>query len=149
MNLTALIFGAAITIFVLLLIFFPEFRALFKGFTRIFIKDIATTPEGAEAIYSEKIDNAEDALKVFKRGARMAKGTTTEKGIVESYFANPFGPVQRQAQTEPLLIDYFNNMFNQNIKVGQIRTRLGVSGYEHSGPKEAAKALINYITNQK
>ena len=94
-------------------------------------------------------DNAEDALKVFKRGARMAKGTTTEKGIVESYFANPFGPVQRQAQTEPLLIDYFNNMFNQNIKVGQIRTRLGVSGYEHSGPKEAAKALINYITNQK
>ncbi len=94
-------------------------------------------------------DNPDEALSVFKRGARMAKGTTTEMGIVESYFANPFGPVQRQAQTEPLLNEYFNEMFNQGVKVGQIRTRLGVKGYEHSGPKEAAKALINYITNKE
>lgn len=91
----------------------------------------------------------EEALSVFRRGARMAKGTTTEKGIVESYFANPFGPVQRQEQTEPLLENYFQTMFDQGIKVGQIRTRLGVSGYEHSGPKEAAKALINYITSKE
>ena len=31
---------------------------------------------------------------VFVWGARKAKGTTTETGLVESYFANPFGPVQ-------------------------------------------------------
>ena len=93
-------------------------------------------------------DNSEEALKVFRKGARMAKGTTTEKGIVESYFANPFGPVQREEQTDPLLNQYFELMFKQGIKVGQIRTRLGVQGYEHSGPKEAAKALINFITNK-
>ena len=74
MNLTALIIGAAITIFVLLFIFFPEFRALFKGFTRIFIKDIATTPEGAEAIYSEKIDNAEDAYNKADNALKIASG---------------------------------------------------------------------------
>ena len=26
----------------------------------------------------------------------MAKGTTTEEGLVESYFANPFGPAQKK-----------------------------------------------------
>ena len=56
--------------------------------------------------------------------------------------------MQRQEQTEPLLEEYFDAMFKQGVKVGQIRTRLGVSGYEHSGPKEAAKALINHITNK-
>ena len=38
-------------------------------------------------------DNVDDALKVFRAGNRMAKGTTTEYGLVGSYFANPFGPV--------------------------------------------------------
>lgn len=93
-------------------------------------------------------DNKEDALKVFRAGARMAKGTTTENGLVESYFANPFGPVQRKEQTEPILEDYFDQMFKQGIKVGQLRTRLGLKGYEHKGPKEAAIAIMKYITGE-
>lgn len=74
MNLTAVIIGSVVTIFVLLLIFFPEFRALFKGFTRIFIKDIATTPEGAEAIYAEKIDEAQNAYNTADDALRVASG---------------------------------------------------------------------------
>lgn len=62
-------------------------------------------------------DNVDDALKVFRAGNRMAKGTTTEYGLVGSYFANPFGPVQRQDQCEPLLQDYFQRMFDQGVKV--------------------------------
>ena len=38
----------------------PELRTLLKGITRVFVKDMATTPEGAEAIYGEKIDQAQD-----------------------------------------------------------------------------------------
>jgi len=102
--------------------------------------------EGAEALSFFK--DADDALEVFRRGARMAKGTTTEMGLVESYFANPFGPVQRQEQTEPILKDYFESMFEQGIKVGQIRTRLGIRGQEHKGPKAAAQALLNLITTK-
>lgn len=90
-------------------------------------------------------DDVEEALDVFRRGARMAKGTTTESGLVESYFANPFGPVQRQDQTEVLLQDYFKTMYAQDIKVGQVCTRLGIPGSEHQGPKEAAKALLDLI----
>ena len=79
----------------------------------------------------------------------MAKGTTTEYGLVGSYFANPFGPVQRKEQTEPILVDYFKSMFKQGIKVGQLRTRLGIKGYEHNGPREAAVAILKYLTGEE
>ncbi len=90
-------------------------------------------------------DNIDSALDVFRSGKRMAKGTTTESGIVESYFANPFGPVQRQEMTDKILVDYFQMMINQGVKIGQIRTRLGIVGREHSGPKEAAIAILKEV----
>ena len=93
-------------------------------------------------------DNMEDALKVFRAGERMAKGTTTEMGLVGSYFANPFGPVQREEQTDIILVDYFKRMFKQGIRVGQLRTRLGIKGNEHNGPKAAAIAIIEEITGE-
>jgi len=97
----------------------------------------------------EFFDNVDDALKVFTAGQRMAKGTTTEYGLVGSFFANPFGPVQRREQTEPLLDQYFHAMFDQGIKVGQLHTRLGIKGNEHSGPKDAALAILRYITGDE
>ena len=97
----------------------------------------------------EFFDNEEQALKVFTAGQRMAKGTTTEYGLVGSFFANPFGPVQRRAQTEPLLKEYFDKMFAQGVKVGQLHTRLGIKGNEHTGPKEAALAILKYITGEE
>lgn len=74
MSLTALIIIIPVVIFLALLILFPEFRALFKGFTRVFIKDIATTPEGAEAIYGEKINDAQDAYNKADNALRVAAG---------------------------------------------------------------------------
>lgn len=74
MSLMHLIIGIAVFIFVLLLILFPEFRALLKGFARVFIKDMATTPEGAEAIYGEKIDEAQDAYSKADNAYRIAAG---------------------------------------------------------------------------
>lgn len=94
-------------------------------------------------------DNVNDALDTFRAGYRNAKGTTTENGLVGSYFANPFGPVQRQEQTDPILVEYFEKMFAQGIKVGQLRTRLGIKGYEHTGPKEAAEAIVRYLTGEE
>ena len=74
MSLMHLIIGIAVFIFILLLILFPEFRALLKGFARVFIKDMATTPEGAEAIYGEKIDEAQDAYSKADNAYRIAAG---------------------------------------------------------------------------
>ncbi len=93
----------------------------------------------------EYINDVEEAKDVFKKGRRMAKGTTTETGLVESYFANPFGPMQRQEQTDILIDKYFEMLVNENIKVGEIRTKLGLEGYEHKGPKEAAIYLLEEL----
>ncbi len=92
-------------------------------------------------------DNTDQALDVFKKGRRMAKGTTSERGITESYFANPFGPVQRKEQTEKLLCKYFDAMFDQGIKVGQIYTCLGVEGKIQDGPKNAARQFLSLLSN--
>ena len=99
--------------------------------------------KGGKAI--EYFNNVEDAIKLFKSGPRMAKGTTTEEGLVESYFANPFGPSQKQEDTDILIDKYFKTMFDANVKVGQIKTCLGVKGREQEGPREAAIELFNII----
>lgn len=93
-------------------------------------------------------ENTEEAIPVFRRGARMAKGTTGEKGLVDSYFANPFGPVQRQEQTEPLLDAYFKALFDNNIPVGEMYTKLGIPGEEKRGPQDAAIAILEWIKNR-
>lgn len=92
-------------------------------------------------------DNVNNAIDTFKRGARVAKGTTTERGLVESYFANPFGPMQKNDECDKLLDIYFNKMFDSNIKVGEIKTGLAVNGYEKKGPQKAAIELFEIIKN--
>ncbi|MBI5178072.1 MAG: phosphoenolpyruvate carboxykinase [Nitrospinae bacterium] len=93
----------------------------------------------------EFFPNVEDALEVFRGGARLAKGTTDEKGLVHTYFANPFGANQRKADHEKIAVHLFNAMFKSGVKVGQIRTRLGIEGFEQEGPKAVAVELNKVI----
>lgn len=88
-----------------------------------------------------------EAKEVFRSGKRMAKGTTTENGLVESYFANPFGPLQKSEDTDKLLDQYFEAMFKTKVKVGEIYTQLGVPDKEKSGPRDAAMELFKEITS--
>ncbi len=74
MELGKIIIIIAILLFVLILALFPEFRSLCMGFTRLFIKDMATTPEGAEAIYGEKIEQAQDAYNKADNAYKVAAG---------------------------------------------------------------------------
>lgn len=93
-------------------------------------------------------DTIESAKQTFIDGARMAKGTTSETGLVKSYFANPFGPVQRKEQTDQLIESFFNEMFDKGVKIGQLKTKLGIKGSEHTGPKDAAEALLAYLIQE-
>ncbi|MDR4507610.1 MAG: hypothetical protein MRJ65_05120 [Candidatus Brocadiaceae bacterium] len=97
----------------------------------------------------EQIHTFSEALKIFREGAVMAKGTTTAKGLVHSYFANIFGPPQYKDLHEELAIKTFQTIFNAGVFVGQMRTRLGIPGYETKGPEEAARALLNIISGEK
>ena len=74
MELTKLLITLGIVVFILLLILFPEFRKLCLGWTRLFIKDMATTPEGAEAIYAEKIEEVQKKYNTADNALRIAAG---------------------------------------------------------------------------
>jgi hypothetical protein len=93
----------------------------------------------------DQFENSKDALDVFRKGSVMSKGTTATHGLVQNYFANIFGPPQYRDLHEGLAEKYFNEMFSRKIFVGQIRTQLGIHGEEQSGPKTAAKALLEMI----
>lgn len=74
MTTTQMIILIILIVFILLLAMFPEFRKLFSGVVRIFVKDMATTPEGAQAIYAEKIEEAQEAYNKADNALRMASG---------------------------------------------------------------------------
>lgn len=93
----------------------------------------------------ERFDSPEAALEVFRAGAAMSKGTTTLSGLVQSYFANIFGPMQYQTLHEQIVQRYFQVFFQEDILVGQVRTRLGIAGMERSGPEAAAQALLQEL----
>ena len=93
----------------------------------------------------EFYSNADEAKIIFIRGARRAKGTTQETGMTESFFANPFGPVQREEKTRVIIDKVFNKLFETGVAVGVLHTRLAVPGMEHEGPQLAAKKLFELL----
>lgn len=93
----------------------------------------------------ERFESVDKAFSVFKEGTVMSKGTTTSTGIVHSYFANVFGPPQYKHLHEPLARRFFEAFFEKGIFVGQMRTRLGIPGWERKGPEHAAKELLQKI----
>lgn len=93
----------------------------------------------------ERFDDEAAALAVFRDGAAMSKGTTTDVGLTNSYFANPFGPAQRREQHEELATSTFAAAFRAGVYVGQLRTQLGLPGRETAGPRAAAEALLDRI----
>ncbi|QAA33858.1 phosphoenolpyruvate carboxykinase [Clostridium manihotivorum] len=122
------------------------YKEIIKGYKvdiLLYANNYETVGEGGKAI--ELFETPSQAIDIFKAGARMAKGTTTETGLVTSYFANPFGPAQKQAETDVLIDRYFNRSFEDKIKVGQIKTCLAVAGLEKNGPKNAALELFDLI----
>jgi hypothetical protein len=95
----------------------------------------------------ERFSAPETALSVYREGTAMSKGTTTSTGLVHTYFVNVFGAVQYRSLHDEIAQRYFGTMFQQNLFVGQLRTRLGIPGWERQGPEEAARALLQMITH--
>ena len=88
--------------------------------------------------------DVEDALQVFKKGRRIALGTTGEKGLVQTFFANPFGPIQLENSTDLLLFDYFQLLFKNNVPIGELFTGLGLENSKNN-PTLAAQYLIEML----
>ncbi len=91
-------------------------------------------------------DTPARAMDVFREGASMAKGTTTSTGLGHNYYANIFGPPQYRALHDQLANKVFTQAFTTGVRVGQMRSRLGIPGYESSGPKAVAEELFKLIS---
>ena len=109
----------------------------------LYANNFSEVKEGEKAI--ELFKEPEEAVITFREGKRLAKGTTSEEGLVKSYFANPFGPHQKQKETDRLLKYYFEECFNEGIKVGVIKTSLALKNMEKIGPRNAAVELFRLI----
>jgi len=96
----------------------------------------------------ELLPTPEQALEVFRAGYRIGKGTTDEQGVVSTYFANPFGAPQMREVHEALARKYFQAAYESGVAVGQLRTRLGIPGWEREGPRTAAEALFRYLQDR-
>ncbi len=93
----------------------------------------------------ERFPDVDAALAVFREGRAMSKGTTTSTGLTSTYFANVFGAVQRRESHDVIAQRVFRAAFEAGIFVGQLRTQLGIAGFETRGPQEAAVALLRRI----
>lgn len=87
-------------------------------------------------------DDPQTALEVFRAGLVMSKGTTTTTGMTQTYFANVFGPQQYPELYEEIARRYFAAFFANGVRVGQLRTQLGIPGMEQKGPENAARELL-------
>lgn len=124
------------------------YKEIIKGYPVdlfLYANNYKVLEEGEPGVRYFKDQN--EAKEIFRSGKRMAKGTTTESGLVESYFANPFGPLQKSEDTDKLLDLFFDALFKNKIKVGEIYTQLGVPDKEKSGPRDAAMELFKEITS--
>lgn len=102
----------------------------------------------AEHPLIERLESPEAALSVWRDGAAMSKGTTTSTGLVHTYFVNIFGATQYRPEHDGIAERYFGAFYDQGIFVGQLRTRLGIPGWERSGPEAAARALLTSLTEK-
>lgn len=93
----------------------------------------------------ERIKNPEQAIDIFRSGAVMSKGTTTTTGLTHSYFANIFGPPEYRELHDEIANQYFQAFYAKDVFVGEMRTQLGISGKEFTGPEDSARALLEIL----
>ena len=97
----------------------------------------------------QAFESSEEALEVFRAGNVMSKGTTTTTGLVQSFYANIFGPPAYPELQEEIARKFFSKFFDNGLFVGQLRTQLGIHGMERKGPELAARELINAIRSRR
>lgn len=90
-------------------------------------------------------ESREEAEETFLLGRRYAIGTTQEKGLSTTFFANPFGPMQRQDECRKLITEIFDRLFKEKIPVGEVYTCLGLPDKGNHGILQAAEALVKFV----
>lgn len=104
--------------------------------------------------YTDKIGinlfkDANEAKPVFVEGKRMAMQTTQEVGISKTYFANPFGPMQKQDLCQPIIDEVFAQAYKNKLSIGEIYTCLGLENKEDKQIQQSALELLRLVNADK
>lgn len=96
-----------------------------------------------------QFQSGQEALDTFVEGKRFALGTTQEKGLSTTYFANPFGPMQKQEQCQKIIEQMFDELIKQNVFLGEIYTCLGLPEKGGNGLEIAAQKLCEKLSQKE
>lgn len=91
----------------------------------------------------QRFEDFREAKKVFAEGKRLVPGTAQDAVLSSTYFANPFGPLQQQALCEAIVERVFEQLYRDNVYVGEIYTNLGTGHREKL--KESGKHLLEIL----
>lgn len=100
-----------------------------------------------EAHGVHRFEDLEAGKEVFVQGKRFAMSTTQEKGYSTTFFANPFGPMQKKEVCMKLIDDYFISCQKTGVFIGEIYTNLSLENKEE-GLKKAAEGLLELIIEE-
>ncbi|WP_125687428.1 phosphoenolpyruvate carboxykinase [Levilactobacillus fujinensis] len=98
-----------------------------------------------DAVGVHRFADQQSAEATFVAGKRKALGTTDEVGMSTTFFANPFGPVQEQAATQPIIDAVFDRLFKDNVYVGEIYTHLGNDKSQDKLNASARELLVELL----
>jgi len=98
MDLIVLLIIIAFAIFGLALLLFPELRALCMGGGGIFIKKVASTPEGAKAAYDRKINELQEVYNKSDESLRLAVGKFEESKSELGRLQKRLGKVEQECE---------------------------------------------------
>jgi hypothetical protein len=83
-----------------------------------------------------------EMIQVAEEGKRKAKGTTGEVGLVSSYFANPFGPVQEKEKTHQLVFKTFKALAAQGTQTWRHLYQTGDSRPRAKRPSRSREEFL-------
>ncbi|MFC6259335.1 phosphoenolpyruvate carboxykinase [Levilactobacillus fujinensis] len=98
-----------------------------------------------DAVGVHRFADQQSAEATFVADKRKALGTTDEVGMSTTFFANPFGPVQEQAATQPIIDAVFDRLFKDNVYVGEIYTHLGNDKSQDKLNASARELLVELL----
>ena len=94
------------------------------------------------------IDDPQEAKEIYIAGKRYAIGTTNEKGYSETYFANPFGPMQEKEECQKIIDQVFDRLAENGVALGELYSNLGLKDKGYGGIDVAARALLDLIKGE-
>jgi phage shock protein A len=99
MELSTLLFWLVIIVVVVALALSGKLRALLTAFFNLFVEDMAATPEGAEALFNQKIEEVEDKFRradnVYKKIAGQRKRCKDELVVLQ----NQLSVIEKDCET--------------------------------------------------